>query len=135
MFTQTLYAQGGAQAGSPFMSIGMMVAIFAIFYFLLIRPQKQQQKKLAQRISTLKKGDKVIVSGGIIAEYISEKEGGRLAIVKIGEDTKIEVIKSSISAVVTDEILNSPAKETKKIKEDKNSIKEELKKASKKEDK
>lgn len=135
MFTQTLYAQGGAQASSPFMSIGMMVAIFAIFYFLLIRPQKQQQKKLAQRISTLKKGDKIIVSGGIIAEYVSEKEGGRLAVVKIGEDTKIEVIKSSISAVVTDDMLNAPAKEVKKIKEDKNSIKEELKKASKKEDK
>ena len=138
MFTQTLYAQGGTQAGSPIMSIGMMVAIFAIFYFLLIRPQRQQQKKLAQRISSLKKGDKVIVSGGIVAEYVSEKEGGRLAIVKVGEDTKIEVIKSAISAVVTDEMLNPPVKEEKKdkkIKEDKNSIKEELKKASKKEDK
>ncbi len=137
MFTQTLYAQGGAQAGSPFMSIGMMVAIFAIFYFLLIRPQRQQQKKLANRISALKKGDKVIISGGIVAEYVSEKEGGRLAVVKVGEDTKIEVIKSAISAVVTDEMLNPPVKvkEEKKIKEDKNSIKEELKKASKKEDK
>ena len=46
MFTATLYAQGGQQAagGSPIVSIGMMVAIFAIFYFLLIRPQKNNNK-------------------------------------------------------------------------------------------
>lgn len=134
MFTATLYAQttGGAQAGgSPLVSIGMMVAIFAIFYFLLIRPQKKQQQKLAQSIANLKKGDKIIVAGGIVAEYISDKEGGRVAIVKLGENTKIEIIKSSISAVVSDEVLN-PNKEDKKDKkaiEDKNQIKEELEKA------
>ena len=134
MFTATLYAQGvqGAQAGNPLVSIGMMVAIFAIFYFLLIRPQKQQQKKLAQSIAELKKGDKIIVSGGIIAEYVSDKEGGRIAIVKVGENTKMEIIKSSISAVVTEEMLNPPKKEEKKDKkaiEDKNQIKEDLEKA------
>ncbi len=77
MFTQTLFAQGAqAQGGSPLLSIGMMVAIFAIFYFLLIRPQRQQQKKLAEAISKLKKGDKIIIAGGIVAEYVSEKENG-----------------------------------------------------------
>ena len=134
MFTATLYAQttGGAQAGgSPLVSIGMMVAIFAIFYFLLIRPQKKQQQKLAQSIANLKKGDKIIVAGGIVAEYISDKEGGRVAIVKLGENTKIEIIKSSISAVVSDEVLNAKKedKKDKKAIEDKNQIKEELEKA------
>lgn len=132
MFTATLYAQGtpAPAGGSPLLSIGMMVAIFAIFYFLLIRPQKQQQKKLAQSISELKKGDKIIVAGGIVAEYVSDKEGGRVAIVKVGENTKMEIIKSSISAVVTDELLNPPKKEDKKKEaEDKNKIKEDLEKA------
>lgn len=133
MFTATLYAQGGGQAGggSPLVSIGMMVAIFAIFYFLLIRPQKKQQQKLAQSISNLRKGDKVIVSGGIVAEYVSDKEGGRVAIVKVGENTKIEIIKSSISAVVTEGMLNPPAskKEDKSKKEEKNQLKEDLEKA------
>ncbi|WP_157151250.1 preprotein translocase subunit YajC [Brachyspira sp. SAP_772] len=134
MFTATLYAQGqaGAQAGgSPLVSIGMMVAIFAIFYFLLIRPQKKQQQKLAQSIANLKKGDKIIVAGGIVAEYISDKEGGRVAIVKLGENTKIEIIKSSISAVVSDEVLNAKKEEKKDKKaiEEKNQIKEELEKA------
>ncbi|WP_288551189.1 preprotein translocase subunit YajC [uncultured Brachyspira sp.] len=134
MFTATLYAQttGGAQAGgSPLVSIGMMVAIFAIFYFLLIRPQKKQQQKLAQSIASLKKGDKIIVAGGIVAEYVSDKEGGRVAIVKLGENTKIEIIKSSISAVVSEEVLNNKKEEKKdkKVIEDKNQIKEELEKA------
>ena len=112
----------------------MMVVIFAIFYFLLIRPQKQQQKKLAQSIAELKKGDKIIIAGGIIAEYVSDKEGGRVAIVKVGENTKMEIVKSSISAVVTEEMLNPPKKEEKKKEdkkaiEDKNQIKEDLEKA------
>ena len=130
MFTATLYAQGGqAAGGNPFVSVGMMVAIFAIFYFLLIRPQKKQQQKLQQSIASLKKGDKIIVSGGIVAEYVSDKEGGRVAIVKVGENTKIEIIKSSISAVVTEEMLNPPKKEDKKDKkEDKNQLKEDLEK-------
>ncbi|ADK31517.1 preprotein translocase subunit YajC [Brachyspira pilosicoli] len=140
MFTATLYAQttGGAQAGgSPLVSIGMMVAIFAIFYFLLIRPQKKQQQKLAQSIASLKKGDKIIVAGGIVAEYVSDKEGGRVAIVKLGENTKIEIIKSSISAVVSEEVLNNKKEEKKDKKaiEDKNQIKEELEKAQSEEKK
>lgn len=129
MFTQTLYAQAAAaQGGSPLVSIGMMVAIFAIFYFLLIRPQKQQQKKLAQSIADLKKGDKILISGGIVAEYISEKEGGKLAIVKISDDTKIEIIKGAISSVLTDNMLNPP---TQPKKEEKNKIKEDIEKAGK----
>lgn len=138
MFTATLYAQaqgGQAAGGSPLMSIGMMVAIFAIFYFLLIRPQKKQQQKLQQSIASLKKGDKIIVSGGIVAEYVSDKEGGRVAIVKLSENTKIEIIKSSISAVVTEEMLNPPKKEDKKDKkEDKNQFKEDLEKAQQEEE-
>lgn len=131
MFTQMLYAQGGAPAGatgSPWMSILMMVAVFAIFYFLLIRPQRMQQKKLAQTIGSLKKGDKIIIAGGIIAEYVSEKEGGKIAIVKIGEDTKVEIIKSTISSVVTETIADSK-KESNKINED---IKKGEEKAKKK---
>lgn len=120
MFTETLYAQGTAAAGgNPIMSIVMMVGIFVVFYFLLIRPQKQQQKKLAQRLAELKKGDKVIIAGSIVAEYVSEKEGGRIAIVKIGdENAKMEVIKSAISAVVSEEQLKGETvkKEDKKEK-------------------
>ena len=94
-------------------------------------------KTLAQSIASLKKGDKIIVAGGIVAEYVSDKEGGRVAIVKLGENTKIEIIKSSISAVVSEEVLNNKKEEKKDKKaiEDKNQIKEELEKAQSEEKK
>ncbi len=127
MFTQVLYAQGaeGGAMGAMAPQLMMMAAIFAIFYFLLIRPQKQQQKKLAAAINALKKGDKVIIAGGMLAEYVSDKEDG-VAIVKINSDTKVEVFKSSISTVVVDKPKDDAKGKGKK--EDKNEMKEELKK-------
>ncbi len=134
MFTQMLYAQGAKPQGAASMmpSLLMMGAIFAIFYFLLIRPQKMQQKKLQSAISTLKKGDKVLLADGIFAEYVSDKENGKIALVKIGEDTKIEVLKSRISSVLSDVPVQAP---TKGKKEEKNSIKEEIKKVEEKDKK
>lgn len=57
--------QAGAQGGSM-MSLVMMVAIFAIFYFLMIRPQQKKQKELKAMIEALQKGDEVLTAGGII---------------------------------------------------------------------
>ncbi len=138
MFTQTLYAQGEAAGGLGGMmpSLLMMAAIFAIFYFLLIRPQRVQQKKLQAAINALKKGDKVVLQGGILAEYVSEKEAGKTAIVKLNDDTKIEILKSAVASVVMDTALPAgDAKKAKPKKEEKNKIKEELEKAEKAEEK
>lgn len=55
----------GAQGGSM-MSLIMMVAIFAIFYFLMIRPQQKKQKELKAMIGALQKGDEVLTAGGIL---------------------------------------------------------------------
>lgn len=106
MFSQLLYAQGGEAGGMGAMApqLLMMGAIFAIFYFLLIRPQKQQQKKLQAAVEALKKGDRVIIGGGIIAEYVSDKENGSIVILKVNDDTKIEVYKSAISTVIVDTV-------------------------------
>lgn len=61
------YAQSaGGQQGSPMTSLIMMVAIFAIFYFLMIRPQQKKQKELKNLISNLQKGDEVMTAGGIL---------------------------------------------------------------------
>ncbi len=61
------YAQSaGAAQGSGVSSLIMMVAIFAIFYFLMIRPQQKKQKELSALINALQKGDEVLTAGGII---------------------------------------------------------------------
>lgn len=62
------YAQSAApaQQGGGMMSLIMMIAIFAIFYFLMIRPQQKRQKELKALIDALKKGDEVMTAGGIL---------------------------------------------------------------------
>lgn len=51
-----------------------LVVLFAIFYFLVIRPQQKQVKKHKEMIDALKKGDKVITSGGLICEVVKPEE-------------------------------------------------------------
>ena len=51
-----------------------LVALFAIFYFLVIRPQQNQAKKHKEMLSALQKGDKVITNGGLIGEVVKAEE-------------------------------------------------------------
>jgi preprotein translocase subunit YajC len=86
---------------APPSSMGMlvpMIAIFAIMYFLIIRPQNKRQKELATRVSTLKTGDKVVTSGGIHGIVANVKEGTTLSL-KIADNVKIEVDKTAIASV------------------------------------
>ena len=57
-------------------SIFMYGAIFAIFYFILIRPQAQQRKKHDEMVRNLKKGDEIVTSGGLVGEVLFIKETG-----------------------------------------------------------
>src|SRR3954468_17875594 len=57
-------------------SIFMYGAIFAIFYFILIRPQSTQRKKHDEMVRTLKKGDEIVTTGGLVGEVIFIKEKG-----------------------------------------------------------
>ncbi len=61
-------AQPGAE--SSFMSIGFMVLIFVVFYFLLIRPQVKRQKEQKAMVDALKKGDEVLTAGGIVGKIV-----------------------------------------------------------------
>jgi preprotein translocase subunit YajC len=69
-------------SGNPLIgSIFMYGAIFAIFYFVLIRPQSTQRKKHDEMVRTLKKGDEIVTNGGLVGEVVFIKEKG-------GEDDK-----------------------------------------------
>jgi len=78
-----------------------MVAIFAIFYFLLIRPQRKEQDRHRTMIAELKKGDEVVTNGGIIGTVVHVQED-RLTI-KTGENTRLVVERARIARVVTGE--------------------------------
>ena len=86
--------EGGQTSLMPM--IIMWTAIIAIFYFLLIRPQKKAQERHQELVKGLKKGDEVMTDGGIIGQVVHLKED-RLTI-KTG-DTRIEVARGKIARV------------------------------------
>lgn len=76
-----------------------MVAIFAIFYFLLIRPQRKEQDRHRTMIAELKKGDEVVTNGGIIGTVVRVQDD-RLTI-KTDENTRLVVERGRIARVMT----------------------------------
>lgn len=112
MFVSNAYAQAAGAApvdSSPMaqffgggMSFPIMMALmFGILYFMVIRPQNTERKKLQKAIEALKKGDRVLTSSGMFATVVSI-EADR-AILKIGDETKVEFAKSAIAQVVSAE--------------------------------
>jgi preprotein translocase subunit YajC len=80
----------------------MMVAIFAIFYVLLIMPQQRRQKKWQAMLSQVKSGDKVVTSGGLTGAVMSVKDD--TVVLRVPPDNiKIEVARSSIVTLTTTE--------------------------------
>jgi preprotein translocase subunit YajC len=73
------------------------VLIFVIFYFLLIRPARQRQKALQQMIEGLKRGDKVVTSGGLYGEVAAID--GAVILLKIADNVKVRVARSAISGL------------------------------------
>jgi len=107
MFESIAYAMGagggaaGQPAGGGFSGIIMMVVIFAIFYFILIRPQQKKVKEHKKMVDELKKGDKIVTSGGIYG--MVENAGPNTLTVKIAEGTKVKIARSSVATVLTEE--------------------------------
>jgi preprotein translocase subunit YajC len=90
--------QGGEGApGSSLMSFLPLIAIIAIFYFLILRPQNKKQKDTQRMLGALKKGDRVVTVGGIHGVIQSVKE--TTIIIKVDENTKLEFNRSAIASV------------------------------------
>ena len=73
-----------------------LIVLFAIFYFLIIRPQQKQQKEHAAMLDALEKGDKIVTNGGLIVEIV--KVEGNFLTVKSVDDTTLRVAKNFISS-------------------------------------
>ena len=78
--------------------VAQMMLIFAIFYFLLIRPQAKERQRHDQMLGALKKGDEVVTNGGIIGKVVHVEEN-RLTI-KTGENTRLTVDRGRIASVL-----------------------------------
>ena len=93
MTLSTILLQAQAQS-SGWTSILMMVALIAIFYFFMIRPQQKRQKEIQKAREALASGDKVITAGGIYGKVKEVNE--KYFVIEIAENTRIRVAKDSV---------------------------------------
>jgi preprotein translocase subunit YajC len=94
-----LLLAGPSQGGEPpqFASLIMMGLIFGIFYFVLIMPMKNKQRKLEDLVKALKAGDKVIINPGIFGTIVAVEEDAFQ--VRIDDKTRIKVLKNAVAGL------------------------------------
>ncbi len=91
--------QGGEGGGGSLISTLIMFgAIFAIFYFMIIRPQQKRAKEREKLLSNIEKGDKIITSGGVHATIVGIEE--KTVLIEIAPNVKIKIERSAIGSVV-----------------------------------
>lgn len=122
-----LYAADTASAQSQpdlgYTNILFMAAIFAVFYFLMIRPNIKRQKELDKKRKALQKGDKIITAGGIIAKVERVKDNNTVQ-VKIADNVSVEIVLSTILEVISDKVekaeksIKKPSKKEVEAKEE-----------------
>ena len=96
MTNLAFFLQQGATSiiGSPFV---MLLLMFGVFYFLLLRPQQKRQQALREMVSQLKSGDKVITTGGIIATVTAVRE--KTLLVRSADKTILEITRASVAGM------------------------------------
>lgn len=100
LWGQVLWQTDGT--GSQFLSLLPIVAIFLVFYFLLILPNQRRQKKLQQMLAGLKNGDRVVTNGGIHGTIVGIKD--QYIVLRVPPDqVKLEVLRSAIGTVESGE--------------------------------
>lgn len=94
-----IFLMGSPQQGGDggMISLLFMAAIFVVFYLFIIRPQSKRQKEIQQKISSIKKGDKVVTNGGIIGIVSSIEDDSLL--VEIDNNVKVRFLKNSVTDV------------------------------------
>ena len=78
-----------------------LVLIFVVFYFLMIRPQQQQQKALKAKIAAVKRGDRVLTAGGIVGVVQKVRDGSNEIEVEIAPNVRVTIARDTLSTVLT----------------------------------
>jgi|TARA_R110002012_G_scaffold20215_1_gene71742 preprotein translocase subunit YajC len=77
-----------------------LILIFAIMYFLLIRPQQKKVKEHKAMVDGLRRGDQVVTAGGLIGKVVKVKDDGELE-VELADNVKVRVVQSTVATVVS----------------------------------
>lgn len=103
MFISTAFAQGasGSQGfADAFASIGWIILVIPIMYFMVIRPEQQRRKAHALMVSNVRRGDVVVTSGGIVGKVVKVLEGDEI-MVEIADEVRVKVVKHTLLDVRT----------------------------------
>lgn len=104
-FISDAFAQAAGAAPDPLMSMLPLIFIFALMYFMVIRPQMKKAKEHRAMVEALAKGDEIVTNGGIAGRIIDL--GDAFATVEIAPNTQIKVQRSAIGAVLPKGTLKS----------------------------
>lgn len=103
MLIPPAFAQSAGAAGSSTGSLVIfglqMAALFAVFYFLMIRPQQKRAKEHRERVNAMKKGDSIVTAGGLVAK-VSRVIDDQFVEVEIAQGVKVKVVKSTVTDIV-----------------------------------
>lgn len=101
IFATPAYAQAaGGGAGAGLVSFVPIILIFAIMYFLLIRPQQKKLKDHQAMVNALRRGDQVVTQGGVFGKVTKVKDDNE-AELEIADGVKVRVVKSTIAQVIS----------------------------------
>jgi preprotein translocase subunit YajC len=102
IFTEA-FAQSATSSASPFGSgmdiLFLFVPMIVVFYFLIFRPQRQQVKKRDEILKNIRRGDQVVLGGGLVAKVTKVVEGQDELEAEISEGVKVRVVRSMVAEV------------------------------------
>ncbi len=127
-----LVADGAAAGGSAFGGLLPIILMFAVIYFIVLRPMSKQEKDRKKRVEGLKKGDQIVLQGGILGR-ISNADDPKIAVVELADRVKVRVLKSKIEDLQESVLKDEKDKSDKDKKDDKAAAKDD--KSDKKADK
>ena len=115
MFISPAYAQGAGGGAGTFEALLPLILIFAVFYFLLIRPQQKKMKQHKEMLGMMRRGDRVVTGGGIIGTITKVLNDNEVT-VEIADGVKVRVQRGLLASVLSK---TEPVKEDKKDKKSK----------------
>ena len=105
-WVSSAYAQDAAGAQSPgqgmLLQMPIFVALFGLFYFGMIRPQRNQQKKHVEFLTKLSRGEEVVTASGIIGKIVGLNE--RVVTLDVSEGTEIKILRTQVQSYLKDSL-------------------------------
>ncbi|SMX42272.1 preprotein translocase subunit YajC [Actibacterium lipolyticum] len=99
MFATPAYAQAAGGPGGAFTSFVPLILIFAIMYFLLIRPQQKKMKEHKAMVDALRRGDQIVTQGGLIGKVTKVKDDNEVE-VEIASGVNVRIVRHTIAQVM-----------------------------------